>query len=180
MEHNRITHLHPQDEIEQLKAELAEAKRQQEVLQAQQEFEGAMQMADTQQVLKTKWRYNTLLELVMGRLVMMLTSRPVIGNIVGLGIALFAYVTLSTELTLRHAGQFAHYLGIGILIFGGLQIIKSSTRSLLLPLAATLVGVIVTNTLHHGQTLFHFHSTFYQYVMAVGLIGLALAVFHID
>jgi len=67
-----------------------------------------------------------------------------------------------------------------LLAFAGLKVIKSATRSLLLPLVATALGAIVSHTLGHHHTLFGYGATFYQYVMIVGIIGLGISVLSID
>ena len=71
-------------------------------------------------------------------------------------------------------------MGIGLLLFAAVQVIKSGTRSLFLPLLAMVVGAIVSHTLGDGETLFSYGSDFYQYMMITGVIGAGLSVLIIE
>ncbi|ABS78554.1 hypothetical protein CbuD7D7780_11735 (plasmid) [Coxiella burnetii] len=89
-------------------------------------------------------------------------------------------IFLNTEITLHHFDKYQHYIGVGLLIFGGIQIIKSSTRSLFIPLIATIAGAVISHTLPNGQMLFTYNATFYQSLMVTGIIGLGISVLNID
>jgi hypothetical protein len=144
------------------------------------EFEGVMQIPDTDKILHTKRKSTHFMEIFISRLTRMLSPRPIIGNLIAIGLAIFALAFLHSELTLHHFGKYQHYIGVGLLVFAGLQIIKSSTRSLLLPLLATVAGAIISHSLPNGQTLFTYGATFYQYVMIAGLIAVGFSVLNID
>jgi len=182
------------EDVLELKERISDTKRQQEFAQLKttlgemtvnaqatpNEFEGGMQMPDTQRVLKTKREKPHVIELVLGRLGLMLGVRPVIGNMIAIGVALAALVVLQHEVILHGFAKYQHYIGIGLLAFAGLKIIKSATRSLLLPLVATAAGAVVSHSLGHHHLLFGYGVTFYQYVMIVGIIGLGISVLSID
>ncbi len=77
-------------------------------------------------------------------------------------------------------GEYQHYVGMGILVAGAYQIVKSGSRSLFLPIVAAAIGGILSQSLGHGHTFLTFDSTFYTYVMAAGILGLGNAMIHIE
>jgi hypothetical protein len=190
-----IINSNPTDtDINNLKSQLDDAKRQYEYeklkdqladitlksVNTPNEFEGGMQVPDTDKVLHTKRQSTHLMEMIISRITKMLSPRPIIGNIIAIGVAIFALVFLQTEVTLHHFGQYQHYMGVGLLIFAGLQIIKSSSRSLLLPLLATVSGAVISHSLAPDQTLFTYGATFYQYMMIAGIIASGFSVLNVD
>lgn len=86
----------------------------------------------------------------------------------------------SFSLSLLCFGSYQHYFGIGLLVVAGIQVIKSSTRSLIVPLVVSISGAIISHTLEKGQTLFTYDASFYQWVMIAGIIGIAMSVVTID
>jgi hypothetical protein len=82
---------------------------------------------------------------------------------------------LNSELTLAHGQQYQHYIGIGLLTFAAIQVIKSGTRSLLIPMLATILGAVISR-LTSSETLLTYSASFYQYLMVVGIIGLGISV----
>lgn len=174
----KITAAKQERECQRLKQELERIAE--ETSNIPSEYQGAMQVADTARVLHTKRTGWHLIELIQTRIIRMLSPRPIIGNLIGIGVTLLALFFLQHEVTLHHFGQYRHYIGVGLLVFAGLQIIKSSSRSLILPLLAMVIGAMVSHTLTPHQTLFTYGATFYQYVMIVGIIGLGIAAITID
>jgi hypothetical protein len=71
-------------------------------------------------------------------------------------------------------------IGIGLLLFGGVQIVKSATRSIMLPLVATIAGAVLSHSLPAGQTVLTYGANFYQYLMIVGIVGLGMSALMID
>ena len=163
---------------EEIKQDLAEANA--NAVHQPTEFEGAIQVPDTARVLQTKRKKQTFIEALLSRIARMCAARPVIGNMIGIGIAFGAIAFLQNQANLHGFAKYQHYIGIGLLIFAGIQVIKSGTRSLLLPLVATVGGAIISHSLGHHQTLFSYGATFYQYVMITGIIGLGISVLNID
>jgi len=194
MESSIINSTPSEHEIESLKEKLQEAKRKKEyemlkseitqitneAVNTPHEFEGAIQIPDTEKVLHTKRKFKNLTELAITRLGKMLSPRPIIGNLIAIGLAFFALIFLQKEILLKEFGQYQHYIGTGLLLFAALQIVKSSTRSLFLPTLATIVGAIISHSLHHHETFLTYNTNFYQYVMITGIIGIGISVFTID
>ena len=76
--------------------------------------------------------------------------------------------------------KYQGYFAIGIQLFAAIQIMKSATRSLILPFLALIVGGTVAHQLPAGHALLHFARPFYQHLMIVGIIGIGIAVLAID
>lgn len=165
-------------EYEKLKSELYEVTYR--ASNTPNEFDGVMQMPDTHRALSTKRQKQHFFNLMLDRLQGMFSLRPIMGNIIALmmsGIALF-YIFNKVEM----AGfqDYENYFGLGIQITAALQIIKSATRGLLLPVLALLIGGSAAHTLGAHDTLLHFNKTFFQYLMLTGIVGLGVAVLTID
>lgn len=183
-----------EQELTQLKLQIEESKRKAEYEKLKQElnditykasntpteFEGVMRIPDTEKVLRAKHNKHHFFDLLFDRIRGMFSLRPIIGNIIALGISILALYYIFTELQQAGLVKYQSYAAIGMQIFAAIQIIKSGTRSLLLPFLALVVGTTVMHSLHHGQTLFHFNKTFYEHLMIVGIIGLGVSVLSID
>ena len=179
----------PTPTVDELKAEISKIKEQAQIAALQEEleslkkpseFEGAMQEPDDQKVLKTKRQSAKLMDLILERLIRMFAIRPIIGNIIALGLSCFALFYIYHEIDLAGFSGYRHYFGLGTLLFAALQIIKSSTRSLMLPILALVIGSLITHSLSGPQTLFGFSKTFFEYLMITGVIGVAISVLTID
>jgi len=189
-----ITAQPTEEEIQALKAQIVEARRKKEYDQLKcelenitykavntpNEFDGMMQVADTEKTLKTKRSKHHFFDLLFDRIRGMFSLRPIVGNIIALGISIIALYYIFTELQHAGLGKYQPYALIGMQIFAAIQIIKSGTRSLLLPALALIVGTTAMHSLHHGQMLFHFTKSFYEHLMVVGIIGLGISVLSID
>ena len=140
------------------------------------EFDSGMKQVDTERVLSSSHKKN-LSELFIARLIKMCSVRPVVGNIIALVLAVISLTSLHKFL---NGSEFEPLLSSFIMIAGGIQVLKSASRSLVLPLCAILVGAIII-PLITGHHLFLGHSKdFYEGIFVVGLIGLAISVFSID
>ncbi|MCP4474479.1 MAG: hypothetical protein GY821_07930 [Gammaproteobacteria bacterium] len=93
---------------------------------------------------------------------------------------MLALVFLHQGLMLSHLARYQHYMGIGLMLFAGLQIIKSGTRSICLPLISMVSGAMISHQLKSDELLFTYGRTFYQYVMMTGIAGVAISVLTID
>ncbi len=71
-------------------------------------------------------------------------------------------------------------MGTGIYIFLALQLLKSSTRSILLSILALIVGSSIAHVLKERKLLLDHAATFYQYIMGARIIGVGLSVLSID
>ncbi len=167
-----------QREYQQLSAEIHQ--NHQAVVIDDQVLEGELQNPDRAQVLKTKRRASSFVEMVLRRLMGMLSFKPVIGNIIAVGLAMLALYYVYQEVDLDGFSKYRHYFGMGIQIFAAIQIIKSGTRSLLLPLLAMVGGSMMAHSLGPHETLLTFGKTFYEYVIITGIIGLGMSVLTID
>lgn len=165
-------------EHENLKADIASITDQ--IVNTPNEFQGAIQVPDTERVLKTKRKLKNFTELMISRFTRMLSARPIIGNLIAIGLGVVALTLMKTEIILQHFDKWQHYLGIGVLIVMGWQVIKSASRSILIPLVAAIAGAIISNSLPHGQTFLTYGVTFYQYMMVAGLCGIVISIFTID
>lgn len=175
---NALEHKRRQAEYSRLKNDLAEATF--KAANHPNEFDGQMQLADTEKVLKSKRSGTRFVEVLLTRLQAMLSLRPVIGNIIALLIAGLAMFYIFTQMKAAGFGEYQDYFAIGIQLFAALQIIKSGTRSLILPLLATVIGASIASSLGNHQLFYHFDKAFFQHLMIVGIIGLGIAVLTID
>lgn len=190
-----MTDNNPTDqELEVLRGQLESAKRQAEYEQLKQdlqeityktantpnEFEGSMQIPDTDRVLKPKRTEKRFVELIAERIRGMFSVRPVIGNIIALLLAGIALYYIFNEIKEPWFIKYQNYFGIGIQLFAALQIIKSGSRSLLLPVLALVVGGIASHSLSADQTLFHFGRAFFEHLTIVGVIGIGISILSID
>lgn len=181
-------------DIQALKDKIAEAKRQHEHERLKQElhditykaahtpteFDGAMQIPDTDKVLKTKRKHKHFIEMFLERIKGMFSVRPILGNIIALLLSGIALFYIFKEVNLAGFAKYQWYFAIGIQIFAAIQIIKSGTRALLLPVLALVLGGLAAHSLSGNQTLFHFNQLFYQHLMIVGIIGLGVSILSID
>lgn len=177
-----------------LKEKIQEAKRRQEYDKLKEdlhdiiykashtptEFDGAMQIPDTERVLRTKRKKHHFIDLLFERIRGMLSLRPIVGNIIALLLAGLVLFYIFKEVNIAGFAKYQGYFAIGIQIFAAIQIIKSGTRSLLLPILALVLGCIAAHTLSDTQTLFNFNRVFYQHLMIVGIIGLGVSILSID
>ncbi len=144
------------------------------------EFDGAMQIPDTQRVLKTKRKGGHFFDVLFDRLQQMFALRPIIGNVIALLMAGVVLYYIFHEVSLAGFGKYQAYFGWGIQLFAAIQIIKSGTRSLLLPFLAMVIGASVSQHLGGHETLLNFGRDFYQHLAIVGIIGLGVAILTID
>jgi len=75
----------------------------------------------------------------------MFAIRPIIGNIIALGLSCFALFYIYHEIDLAGFSGYRHYFGVGKLLFAALQIIKSSTRCLMLPILALVIESLIAH-----------------------------------
>tara|TARA_B100001996_G_scaffold247927_1_gene192097 strand:+ start:225 stop:800 length:576 start_codon:yes stop_codon:yes gene_type:complete len=170
--------LKQQQQLGQLKEEIQEITQQ--VINKPNEFEGSMQVQDSYRALHTKRKRSAFTELVIARIISMISLRPVIGNLIAIGLVMLALVFLHQGLMLSHLARYQHYMGVGLMLFAGLQIIKSGTRSICLPLISMILGAMISHQLKSDELLFTYGRTFYQYVMMTGIAGVAISVLTID
>ena len=166
------------NELSKLKEELAEAS--QIANQTPNEFEGSMQIPDTDKVLKTKRKTTSFFDIVFERVRAMLAVRPIVGNIIAIGLAFFAMYYIYNEIQGTVLAKYQGYMGTGMCVFAALQVVKSSTRSILLPILAVMIGSSISHTLGNGTHLLGHGVTFYQYMMGVGIVGIGISVLSID
>jgi uncharacterized membrane protein YeaQ/YmgE (transglycosylase-associated protein family) len=144
------------------------------------EFDSGMKQVDTERVLSSPNHKKTFSEIVIARLIKMCSVRPIIGNLIAVGLAMVSIFSMHSFLNNPDLNSLKIYLSYFIELAAGIQILKSASRSLILPIFATLIGAIIANKLT-GNHLFLKHSAeFYQAVLVTGLIGVAISVFSID
>jgi hypothetical protein len=165
-------------EYEQLKKDLFDISYQ--ANHAPTEFDGGMLQVDTEQTLKTKRGKESFSELFIARIIKMFNARPIIGNLIAVGLAFVGLMSMNKYMTNPDLVIMKLYIGRFMMIAGAAQILKSASRSLLLPLIATIGGGIIANQLSGNQMMFGQPLWFYQGVLITGLIGIAISVFSID
>jgi len=144
------------------------------------EFDGGMTEVDTEKLLKTPRSKDSFFDLVILRIIRMFNAKPIIGNIIGIGLAFVGLMSMNKYMNNPELVMVKLYLGRFMMISGVVQILKSATRSLLLPLVATAVGGTIANQLTGNQLMLGQPSWFYQGVLITGLVGIAISVFSID
>jgi len=144
------------------------------------EFDGGMTEVDTEKLLKTPRSKDSFFDLVILRILRMFNARPIVGNIIGIGLAFVGLMSMNKYMNNPELVMVKLYLGRFMMISGVVQILKSATRSLLLPLVATAVGGTIANQLTGNHLMFGQPSWFYQGVLITGLVGIAISVFSID
>lgn len=165
-------------EYEQLKKELFEISF--KANQTLTEFDGGMQQVDTARALKTSRTNPTFSELVIGRIIKMCNVRSIVGNFIALGLSFIGLVFIFNFLTGADLKSVKVGLTYFIEIAAAIQVLKSASRSIVLPLAATAIGAVISIQLT-GHHLFLNHSSdFFQAMMIVGLVGIGISVFAID
>ncbi len=183
-----------EEELSELKEKIREAKQKAEYEKLKQElhditysaahmpteFDGAMQMPDTDKVLKAKRNKRHFFDLLIGRIKNMFSFRPIIGNVIALLLSMVALYYIFHEVDMAGFGKYRSYFAIGIQIFAAIQIIKSATRSLLLPILAMIVGGSIAHSIGTHELLLHFDKAFYEHLMITGIIGLGVAILTID
>jgi hypothetical protein len=147
------------------------------------EFDSAMAYRDNDNVLQSKGKKG-FINLVIDRLAHMLSPRPVTGNFISLGLMIAVLITVRANL-ITQVGDYdikayLPYIGYLALFGGGLQVIKSSSRSLILPVIAIVVGGCIATTMSPDALVFTFTQSVYQGLFIVGLIGLVMGAISID
>lgn len=183
-----------EQDINELRDKLNQSKKNQEYLKLKKdlfdmtfhanhtltEYDGGMKQVDTERVLSSTNQKKSLSDIFIARFIKMCSIRPVIGNLIAVTLALVSVFSLHGFLHNPDMGSMKIWISYFIEIAAGVQILKSASRSLILPVTATLTGAIVSNQLT-GHQLFLQHSIeFYQIVLITGLIGVAVSVFSID
>ena len=142
---SQIKEMSRKAEFEQLKQELADATH--KAVNTPNEFEGAMQMPDTDKLLKTKRKTDSFFDLVFDRVRAMLAVRSIVGNIIAIGLTFFGMYYIYNEIQGTVLAEYQSYMGTGMCIFAVIQCLKSSTRPILLPILALVVRSSISHTL---------------------------------
>lgn len=144
------------------------------------EFNGGMQQADTERVLKTNRLNPSFSELVISRIIKMCNVRPIVGNIIALGLSVVGLVFLLNFLSNPDLNSLKVGLTYFIEIAAAIQVLKSASRSIVLPLVATALGAAISQQLTGNHQLLHHSADFFQAMMIVGLVGIGISIFSID
>lgn len=182
------------DKIEELHLKITEHKKREEYNRLQRdlfeityrahntlnEFDGDMKQADLDQVLSNKNKKQTFSDIFISRFMKMCSIRPITGNLIAITLAIIALCSLNVFLNNPELKTLKLGLGYFIEFAAGIQILKSASRSLLLPIIATIVGAIVANQLTGHQVFLQHPADFYEVLMITGLIGIAISIFSID
>ena len=148
------------------------------------EFDSGMQYPDTDRSLKDHSRKDGFVNRVIDRLTHMLSIRPITGNLISIAITISVIViarkgivTHISDIDIASYLPFITYLAI---FSAGMQILKSSTRSLFLPLVATIAGGIISASTGSEDLILTFPHWVFQGMFIMGLLGLVAGAFSID
>ncbi len=144
------------------------------------EFQGGMKQVDTDKILKRKDGKQTLSDIIVNRFIKMCSLRPVAGNLIGIVLSLVSIIALHYYLGTKELKSFimivTYILEAGI----GIQIIKSASRSVVLPVFSMLFMTTALANLKTDQTLFQHPILFFQIALVVSILSVAVSVFSID
>ena len=148
------------------------------------EFDSAMQSPDTDRVLQSRKGKDHFINIAIKRFQHMLSPRPAVGNFIALALIISVIVLLRGNFIQKIDGYDVHkllpYLGYGALVAGALQIIKSATRTLLIPLLAIIIGGLIIAAMGQNDVVMTFDKWVYQGMFISGIVGLIIASFAID
>jgi hypothetical protein len=144
------------------------------------EFDSGMQQVDTERALKTNRSNPSFSELVISRIIKMCNVRPIVGNFIALGLSFIGLIFLLNFFTNPDLKSLKVGLTYFIEIAAAVQVLKSASRSIVLPLAATAIGAVISTQLTGNHIFLNHHADFFQAMMIVGLIGIGISVFAID
>ena len=143
------------------------------------EFDGGMKQVDTERVLSNNQK-KSFSEIFIARFIKMCAVRPIVGNLIAVTLAMVSIFSMHSFLNNPDLGSLKTYLSYFIELAAGIQILKSASRSLVLPICATIFGAIIANQLTSHQLFLQHSADFYQAILVTGLIGIAISVFSID
>lgn len=165
-------------EYRQLKRDLAEITS--KAVNTPNDLDGAMQMPDTDKVLQQKRSVNSVVEKMIDRLLTMCSVQPIIGNIIAILFPIFGMIFLPALNTwaLKHGIHWFHYFSPYLLKFSmpviGLIILKSSSRSLLLPILGMATSWFFCSTLQGHETVLQFN---YNDFVILGVVSFIASLF---
>lgn len=137
-----------------------------------------MSQVDTEHALKTNRSRSSFSELIINRIIKMCNVRPIAGNLIAIGLSFIGLIFLTNFLTDPDLKTLSVGLTYFIEFAAAVQILKSASRSIVLPLTATTIGAVISHQLGH-HLLFNHPAAFFQTMMIVGLIGIAISVFQL-
>ena len=183
-----------QRDIEQLKSALEEKQRQAEYdklkkdlmqisLEANHqltEFDGGLKQVDTHKILKDQDRKRHFADFIIQGFVKMMSPRPVARNLLAIGLIFAAVFCVVQLLNIKQINPYKIYFCYFLELAAAIQILKSSARSLFIPVFATLIGAVTANVMPQGGIFLAHHQLFYQVLLITGVIGITISVFTID
>lgn len=175
---NKINEHKKQEEFHKLKQELFDINF--KANNALHEFNGGMKQVDTERALKRKDGKQTLSDIIVNRFMKMCSLRPVAGNLIAIGMAMAAILSLHYYLDSKELHPLVMFLTYFIEAAIGIQVIKSASRSVVLPVSALLFTTTALTQIKTSQTLFQHPVLFFQIALIVAIAGVAVSVFTID
>ena len=181
-------------EIDQLRSEIEERKRQAEYEQLKKdmaqisldakhqltEFDGGLKEVDTISLLKSKGRKRHFADFIIHGFLKMMSPRPVARNLLAIGLIFASVFCIMKLLNIKQINPYKIYFCYFLEFAVAIQIIKSAPRSLFIPVIATLIGAITANVMPQAGVFLAHHQLFYQILMVTGVIGICISVFTID
>lgn len=183
-----------QKDIDDLKSQLDAHKRKSEYEQLKQdlmdisikskyelsEFDGGLKEVDTQRILKTQNKKTYLADFIVQGFLKMASPRPVARNLLAIGLLISTVFCIVTFLHIKQFEAYKIYFCYFLEAAIGVQILKSSSRSLFIPVIALTIGVIASNIMMPNQLFLAHHQLYYQILMIIGALGITISVFTID
>ena len=166
-------------ELDDLKSQIQEQKRIAEYQQLKQDLEDitlkavntqtevdcAMQVADTDRVLDSKSKVNSVIDKMITRACQMCSIQPVIGSLIVILLVLAgpAFLHFLAHSAQTHEATFLSKVlpfllkGSVTMVTIGVVILRSASRSLALPLAGIATSAFFCTSLSAGEKILHFH-----------------------
>jgi len=110
----------------------------------------------------------------------MCSLRSVVGNIIGIGLSLISIISLHYYLGQKELQPFVMIVTYIMEASIGIQVIKSASRSIILPVFTMIFMVTFLASLKENQSWLHHPILFFQIALVVGIISVAVSVFSID
>lgn len=179
-----ITDLQKQIDAKKRQAEYNKLKNElNEMAKQPTEFDSGMTYPDTDKILQSSKKKH-FINILFERVGHMLSPRSATGNFIALGIIIAVLVVLRANIVTQINGydisKYIPYISYLALVAGVLQILKSSTRSLIIPLIATVIGGFIATSMNAQDLVFTFGQSIYQGMFIAGLVGLIFGAFAID
>lgn len=144
------------------------------------EFDGGLKETDTHRILKSKNKKKHFADFFIDGIIKMVSPRPIIRNIIAISLLIATVLCIVEYLHVKefepYKLKFCYFLESAIIV----QILKSASRSLFIPITSLLIGVVASNIMQPNDILLAQSQLNFQILMIVGALGITISVFTID